>query len=138
MFRRLRHLACIAFIALVQIAAPACADERDDFHGAVERALAQHRIAMQVLETRSQAETAAEVQELRAAWQAIGERFAADRPAAFADDPDYSGLFMQVDMSFVGLLLVIDLGNRDAAREALLSIGQTLASLSARSAPASR
>ena len=135
MFRFLRFVACIAFAALT--ATSAYGDE-GDFHSAVERAMAQHRIAMKVLETRSQAETAAEVHELRAAWQAIGERFAAERPAAFADDPDYPGLFMQVDMSFVGLLLVIDLGNRDAAREALLSIGQTLARLSERSAPAPR
>lgn len=136
MFRRFRHATCIALIALAALTTvSARADERDDFHAAVERAIGQYRVTMKVLETRSQAETAAEVHELRVAWQSIGERFAANRPPAFADDPDYPGLFMQVDMRFVGLLLVIDLGNRDAARESLLSIGETLSRLSARSAP---
>jgi hypothetical protein len=41
-------------------------------------------------------------------------------------------------MSLVGVLLVIDLGNRDGARAALTPIGETLAKLSARSAPNAR
>jgi hypothetical protein len=42
---------------------------------------------------------------------------------------------MMVDMRLIGVLLTIELGNRDAAREGLRPIGETLAQLSARSAP---
>jgi hypothetical protein len=130
------RLVCIALVALAtQVATPADAQERDDFHATVERATVQYRIALTTLETRSQAETATEVHRLRGAWQAIGERFAADRPAALANDHELPGLFMQVDVRIVGLLLVIDLGNREAARDALLSIGETLSRLNARAAP---
>jgi hypothetical protein len=135
--RGVARLVCIALIVLAtQVAAPADAEERDDFHATVERAIVQYRVALTTLETRGQAETAAEVHRLRGAWQAIGERFAVDRPAAFANDKELPGLLMQVDMRFVGLLLVIDLGNREAARDALLSIGETLSKLNARAAPA--
>jgi hypothetical protein len=42
---------------------------------------------------------------------------------------------LQVDVSLVGVLLVIELGNRDGARSALSSIEDTLTRLAARSAP---
>ena len=130
------RLVCIALLVLaVQVTAPVAAGERDNFHSALERAVTQYRVAMTTLETRGQAETASEVHRLRGTWQEIGERFATDRPAAFANDNELPGLFMQVDTRFVGLLLVIDLGNREVARESLLSIGETLSRLSARSPP---
>jgi hypothetical protein len=43
---------------------------------------------------------------------------------------------MLVDMRLIGVLLTIDMGNRDAAREGLAPIEQTLAELRARSMPA--
>jgi hypothetical protein len=36
---------------------------------------------------------------------------------------------MQIDMSIVGALIVISIGSREAARDALAPIGDTLASL---------
>ena len=115
--------------------APAKADELADFHAAVERALDQYHFAMTTLESSSQERTAAEVARLREAWQAIADRFGANRPAAFADDDQYGGMFMQIDVRLLGVLLVIDLGNRDAARSALAPVADTLADLAARSAP---
>jgi hypothetical protein len=47
-------------------------------------------------------------------------------------------MFMLVDTQLVGVLLVIDMGSRDAARNGLAPVGATLAQLSARSAPISR
>ena len=41
---------------------------------------------------------------------------------------------MQLDVSIVGVLLVIDFGSREAARNALAPIGQSLAELGARAA----
>ena len=47
-------------------------------------------------------------------------------------------MFMLVDTRLVGVLLVVDMGNREAARDALAPIQETLSRLSARSAPAER
>jgi len=134
----LRGLAAALLVALVTAASPTPADELADFQAAVERAAGEYRLALRTLETRGQDETAAAVHRLRAAWQAIGERFGANRPAAFADDENFAGMFMQIDVGLVGVLLIIDLGNRDGARAALAPIGETLARLAARSAPSPR
>ena len=123
-------------LVLVWMALPAAADPLADFHAAVEVARAEYEIAVQTLETRGQAETAAAVGRFRQAWQAVGERFAADRPQALAADEALPATFMQVDSALVGVLLVIDLGNREAARNALAPIAETLSELSIRSAPA--
>jgi hypothetical protein len=130
----LRSRCAALLLALAAFTCPALADELSDFHDAVEDATVVYNSAMSILETRSQADTAAAVHALRASWQAIGERFAGHRPAAFADDENYATMFFQVDMSLVGVLLVIDLGNRDGARAGLTTVGETLAKLSARSA----
>jgi hypothetical protein len=114
-------------------------DELVDFHAAVELAAAEYRAAMTTLETSGQQETAAAVQRFRQTWQALNERFTGEhRPAPFADDEQYPTMFMQVDVRLVGVLLTIDMGNRDAARSGLAPIQETLAQLSARSAPTSR
>ena len=42
---------------------------------------------------------------------------------------------MQIDMRIVSALIVIDIGSREAARDALAPIAETLSRLSARSAP---
>jgi hypothetical protein len=123
-------------LVLAWTAPPAAADALADFHAAVEVARTEYDIAVQTLETRGQAETAAAVGRFRQAWQAVGERFAADRPQALADDEALPATFMQVDATLVGVLLVIDLGNREAARNALAPIAETLSALSVRSAPA--
>jgi hypothetical protein len=128
-------LAALWLLALAPCATPR-ADELADFHAAVEEASAQYRAAMATLETRSQEETKAAVHQFRQSWQSLAERFGAQRPAAFADDEQYAGTFMQVDMRLIGVLLVIDMGNREAARSALAPIQETLSQWSARSAPA--
>jgi hypothetical protein len=113
-------------------------DELADFHRAVEEATAEYRVALATLETSGQAETSAAVQRFRQAWQSLNERFVKPRPAPFSDDPDYPTMFMQVDVQLVGVLLTIDMGNRDAARNGLSPIGETLSRLSTRSAPGTR
>jgi hypothetical protein len=126
----------LAALFVLALAMPARGDElTDDFHAAVERATAEYRVARTTMETRGQAETKAAVHRFRDAWQEINERFGKNRPAAFADDEQYDSMFMLVDMRLVGVLLVIDMGNRDAARDGLAPIEETLSRLSARSAP---
>ena len=43
-------------------------------------------------------------------------------------------MLMQLDVSMVGVMLVIDFGSREAARDALTPIGRNLAELQARAA----
>ncbi len=47
-------------------------------------------------------------------------------------------MFMQVDARIVGALIVIDIGSREAARDALAPIADTLSRLRTRSEPPSR
>lgn len=111
----------------------AAADERSELAGAFKLASAQYRVALKTLETRSREETVAEVHRLREAFQAVIQQFDANR-TALGLDPDYDGMLMQLDVSMVGVMLVIDFGSREAARDALTPIGQSLAELQARAA----
>ena len=112
---------------------PAGADERADLQAAFRLATAQYQVALKTLETRGREETAAEVHRLREAFQAVMERFNANE-SALGLDGDYAGALMQFDVSIVGVMLVIDFGSREAARDALTPIGQSLAELQARAA----
>jgi len=133
---RHRHIAfAVGLAQALFLATPTLADDRADFHAAIEGVLDQYHFTLSVLETSSQEQTASEVSRLRQMWQSIASRFGARRPEAFADDDGYGGLLLQVDVSLVGVLLVIELGNRDGARSALSSIEDTLTRLAARSAP---
>jgi hypothetical protein len=107
------------------------ADERADLNAAFELASAQYQVALKTLETRGRDETAAEVGRLREAFQSVIQQFDANR-AALGHDPDYDGMLLQLDVSIVGVMLVIDFGSREAARDALTPIGQRLAELRAR------
>lgn len=131
-----RHLCMAALAALLALPVPGRADQLADFHAAVKEASEQYRIAMDMMETRGQAETADAVHRFRASWHAISERFGKDRPAPFKGDEQYGTMFMLVDARVIGVLLAIDLGNRDAARSGFAPIRETLVDLSTRSAPA--
>jgi hypothetical protein len=133
-----RRLALAALFVFALSFSAVRSDELADFHAAVEQATADYRAARATLESSSQAETAAAVNRFRQAWQSLNDRFGAHRPAAFADDQDFVTTFMLVDMRLIGVLLTIDMGNRDAARDGLAPIEATLAQLRARSAPAAR
>jgi hypothetical protein len=118
------------------------ADEHADLQAAFRLATAQYQVALKTLETRGREETAAEVSHLRAAFQAVIQQFNANRATRGSDlgsdlggDQDYAGALMQLDVSIIGVLLVIDFGSREAAREALLPIGRSLAELGARATP---
>jgi hypothetical protein len=131
-----RQLAVVlTALFVLALPVPGRSAELADFHAAVERASEEYQSTMITLETQGQQETAAAVQRFREAWQAIGERFGKDRPAPFADDEEYGAMFMLVDMRLIGVLLVIDMGNRDAARKGMAPIKETLSRLSERSAP---
>ena len=110
---------------------PAVADELGELRAALERASEQHRLALATLETSGQQETAAEVHRFRQTWQDVVERFGARRRATGAGDESTMAALLDIDVRIIGILLIIDLGNRDAARDTLLSIAVTLSDLKA-------
>jgi hypothetical protein len=133
---RLSRLGAVVLITALLAHWPisaAGADERSELEAAFRLADAQYQVALKTLETRGREETAAEVHRLREAFQAVIERFNANE-SAFGLDTDYAGALMQFDVSIVGVMLVIDFGSREAARDALTPIGQSLAELQARAA----
>ena len=128
---RLGTIVLVAALLAQWPIAAASADERSELAAAFKLASAQYQVALMTLETRSRDETAAEVYRLREAFQAVIQQFDANR-TALGLDPDYDGMLMQLDVSMVGVMLVIDFGSREAARDALTPIGQSLADLEAR------
>src|SRR3954451_20335428 len=103
---RLSLAAFAAALILQWLIGPAAADERGDFDTALRLATAQYQVAIKTLETRGREETSAEVARFRQAFQAVIERFDANH-AVLAGDENYAGLFMQVDASIVGAMIVI-------------------------------
>ena len=133
LFRRCR-LGAVILVTTLLVQWPisaAGADERAELEAAFKLASAQYQIALKTLETRGREETSAEVGRLRETFQAVIQQFDANR-AALDLDQDYAGMLMQLDVSIVGVMLVIDFGSREAARDALTPIGESLAELGAR------
>jgi hypothetical protein len=126
---------CAALLAatLILPSLSANADERAELQAAFRVATAQYQVALKTLETRGREETANEVSRLREAFQAIIAKFDANR-AASGRDQEYAGLLMQLDTSIIGVMLVVDFGSREAARDALVPIGRSLSELAARAA----
>jgi hypothetical protein len=124
-------------LAVILAASPvvAGADDLADFTAAVERAELQYRIALRTLESAGRDETATEVRLFHEAWQDVIARLDNHRPAQFEGDASYAATMTQVDAALVGILIVIDIGSRDAARAALMPLGETLAKLRERAAP---
>ena len=131
---RLCRLGTVILITALLVQWPisaAGADERAELEAAFKLASAQYQVALKTLETRGREETSAEVGRLRETFQAVIQQFDANR-AALGLDQDYAGMLMQFDVSIVGVMLVIDFGSREAARDALTAIGESLAELGAR------
>jgi hypothetical protein len=129
-------LRAILFASAVALVAPAAAaGDLKAFGAAVERAAAQYHIAWRTLQTAGREQTAIEVRLFRQVWQEIIDSYEADRPAELDGDDFYATTFTEVDTRLVAALIVIDIGSREAAREALRPIGDTLARLRQRAAP---
>jgi hypothetical protein len=124
-------------LALTLAASPvaAAADDLADFTAAVERAELQYRIALRTLDTAGRDETAAEVRLFRETWQDVIAHLDSHRPAQFEGDESYAATMTQVDMAVVGVLIIIDIGSREAARAALAPLGESLAKLRERATP---
>ncbi|MGH6768698.1 MAG: hypothetical protein ACRECO_06705 [Xanthobacteraceae bacterium] len=113
----------------------AAADARAALADATERASAQYRIVMRALETQGREQTAAEVRVFRERWGEIIARFGKD---AAAGNERLASALMDVEMRLVGALIVIDIGSREAAREALIPVGEALGRIRTQAAPPPR
>lgn len=118
-----------ALVLALAAGLPAAADDLGEFTAAVDRAAAQYHFALRALETSGREQTAAEVRLLRQAWQGVIDRLDQRRPAEFEGDDYFARTMTEVDTALVAAMIVIDIGSRDAARDALAPIGATLAKL---------
>jgi hypothetical protein len=119
-----------ALLALLLAAPlPACAGDLADFADAVERAELQYRLALRTLESSGREQTAAEVRMFREALQEAIARLDARGPVKSEGDESYAASMLQIDMAIVGVMIVIDIGSREAARAALTPIGEKLVQL---------
>lgn len=116
-------------LVLAVTAPPVAATELQDFAAALDCAAAQYHFALRTLETSSREQTAAEVRLFRQEWQGLIDRLDHKRPAEFDGDDFYAVTLTDIDMRLVAALIVIDIGSREAAREALAPIGETLTRL---------
>jgi hypothetical protein len=130
--RWLARLAALLF-ALILPQLAAASDEQAAFAESVAQASAQYRIAMQTLEKDGREQTAAEVRLFRELWGEIIDRFG--KSPTFATDNKFAAALLDVDVRLIGALIVIDIGSRDAAREALKPVADTLARLQTQVAP---
>lgn len=124
-------------LAVILAASPAVAsaDDLADFTAALERAEWQYRVALRTLELAGRDETAAEVRLFRETWQDVIARLDSHRPVQFEGEESYAATMTEVDAALVGVMIVIDIGSREAARAALAPVGQTLATLRERVTP---
>jgi hypothetical protein len=116
----------VVLLLALALSAPGRAGETAGFRAALEAATAQYRLAMSTLERSSQEQTAAEVRRFREAWQAVIDRAGPNRPAAYPTTEQFFSMLMQIDTRIVGVLLVIEIGNREAARDGLAPIEEIL------------
>jgi len=109
----------VLVLALLLGCGRAFADDLADFNAAVENAAAHNRVAIGYLRTGNKDLALLEIDRLRAAWDQVAQRFMAKRPAAFDGNPLYGNLWTTESTRFVGIDLMITMGNADAVARAL-------------------
>jgi hypothetical protein len=138
LIRAILSAATTSGMLLLGLASPGRADTLTDFRTALAQASERHEDAAAAVATGSQEEAKVAVHQLRQVWQDINVRFTGERPAPLVGDEAFGTMFMQIDMRLIGTLLVIDMGNRDAARNSLAPLADLLAQLRTRTEPAAR
>ena len=122
---QLKRVAAAILLALAWLA-PARADDLDDFNGAVEAAMSHHRVAAGYLRTGNIDLAVLELEGLREAW---GKVTSLRKPAAFRDQERYTATMVDISTKLVGILLVLDLGSVEVARQSLDAIRASLSGL---------
>jgi hypothetical protein len=122
----LKRLLGMAALALALLAAPARADDLEDFNRAVEAAMSHHRVALGYLRTENFDLAVLELEAMREAW---GKASALPRPAIYRDSTRFTGTMLDVNVRIVGVFLVLDMGRIDVARTSLNTIRHSLAAM---------
>jgi hypothetical protein len=125
LLHRLKRALRMAALAAL-LAAPAQADDLDDFHRAVEVAMNHHRVAAGYLRTGNIDLAVLEIEGLREAW---GKVSTLPRPAAFRSQERYTAVMLEVAASLIGTTLVLNLGRADVAGDSLDKIRKSLSEL---------
>src|SRR5947208_11315178 len=121
----LKRVTCMA-ACLACLAAPARADDLDDFNRAAEAAMSHRRVAAEYLRTGNIDLAVLEIEGVREAW---GKVSTLPRPAVFRDQQRYTGTMLEIAAGLVGASLVLNLGRPDVARESLGTIRASLSRL---------
>lgn len=116
------RIACLMAVLVGGLAESRAAADLADFNTAVEAISAHNRIAVGYLRTENFDLASLEIDRMRNAWITFTERFAGDRPEAFAESPLYANLFTLVNARLVGVDLMLKTGRLDAARNGLNAI----------------
>jgi hypothetical protein len=109
--------------------AAAAADGLDEFNRAVEGFSSHHRVALAYLRTGNLDLASVELERMNAAWQAVMERFGANRPAEIIDQALYTSTVTDISTRIIAAHLVMGLGRPDVAHDALSEARNALARL---------
>jgi hypothetical protein len=101
----------------------------DHFNATVEAFSSHHRVALAYLRTGNLDLASVELERMNAAWQAVVERFGANRPAEIADQALYTTTLTDISTRIIAAHLVMGLGRPDVAHEALSEARKGLARL---------
>jgi hypothetical protein len=115
--------ACLAFVL---VAGPAKADELADFNAAIEAAQSHNRVAIGYLRTGNIDLASLEIDQLRAAWAKLNERFAGKRPKIFDGNTYYIVAMTDIATRLITADMMLNTSHPDVTRQALLAIRNDL------------
>jgi hypothetical protein len=116
------RLARAASFALLLVIGTAKADDLGDFNAAVEAAAAHNRVAIGYLRTGNVDLASLEIDQLRAAWAKLSQRFSGKRPAAFSGNVLYAKTLVGINARLVGADLLLKSGHLEGARQSLEAV----------------
>jgi len=113
-------------MALLLAGAPARADDLADFNAAVEATMVHRRALDRHLRNGDRDDAMLELDGMRAAWSKVATL---PRPTAFKSTERYTETMLDISARMVGMVLVLNLGRPDVARETLDAIRDALSRL---------
>jgi hypothetical protein len=125
MVMRLARKACLV-VALAAGVTAATASDLADFNAAMETVEARNRTAIGELQADDPALAARSLDQLRADWQKLTERFGGHPPAAFKSDRAYGIAMTDIGARLITADLMIKTGHPAVARAALQALRDDL------------
>jgi hypothetical protein len=116
----LARIACLLAALLSPLTATA--GDLADFKAALEEVSSYNRVAIGYLRTGNADLASLELDRMRDSWGRVTQRFAGNRPSAFAGNALYGSLFTVVSTHLVGADIMLKSGRLNEARNALLAV----------------